>query len=199
MRYKRYKTFLKEVEESKIYACHRFKPVGYERSRSTNKCDLCSYSFNSLYEVERDDGVRFRLNGACLHKVRLTPEDFGRKSRKSAWGDSSKPKPKSEKAKHSCYEDIVTGHKFELVGNYYMPEDEYTWCAFCGGRLKKAIEIKRDDGKKFKVGETCLGNVGLVPPENFKEKMNPDSKAEEEKKSDSDISAAEIYEFLKDL
>lgn len=64
------------------------------------------------------------------------------------------------------YEKIVGGYKFEVVGvgtTKDYPKEAF-WCAFCGGRGKRFIEIKRSDGTHYKVGETCLGRVGLVIP-----------------------------------
>jgi len=69
----------------------------------------------------------------------------------------SKPK----KPERIPFLELVTGHSFEVTDMGKMPKDEYFWCAFCGGRGQKFIEIKREDKKKFKVGGRCLGRIGL--------------------------------------
>jgi hypothetical protein len=80
-----------------------------------------------------------------------------------------KKKPRSpgkEAPEREPYEDIVTGHKFHVVntGTIEGYPKEAFWCAFCGGKGKNFVRIKRDDGKDYLVGKTCLRNVGLVIP-----------------------------------
>lgn len=71
---------------------------------------------------------------------------------------SSKPK----KPERIPFLELVTGHSFCVTDVGSMPEGENYWCAFCGGRGKHFIEIKREDKKKYKVGKRCLGKVGLT-------------------------------------
>jgi len=67
------------------------------------------------------------------------------------------------KAEKTEFETIAMGHKFKAVGQGKLDKekDEHFWCQFCGGRGEKYVVIERDDGRRFLVGRTCLGRVGL--------------------------------------
>jgi hypothetical protein len=84
-------------------------------------------------------------------------------------------KPYGKKPEYPSYEKLGGGHTFEVTDYGKLPEGTHFWCAFCGGRLYEFIEIKRDDGKKYKVGETCLGRVGLVIPKQEKILLDVDA------------------------
>jgi len=57
------------------------------------------------------------------------------------------------------FTSIVLGHSFETIE--VGTQSQYFWCAFCGSRAKYFILIEREDGRRFKVGRTCLEKIGL--------------------------------------
>lgn len=65
-------------------------------------------------------------------------------------------------------EDIVIGHKFELTD---AGRADFH-CALCGGRGVRWYEVTRDDGKKFKVGRSCLGRVAIAVTKEFDDKTS---------------------------
>lgn len=67
------------------------------------------------------------------------------------------------------FEEVIHDAKFEVVGAGTMPEGEYFWCAFCGGRGIHFVLLKRlTDNSTWKVGHTCIGRVGLELPKSVK-------------------------------
>ena len=67
------------------------------------------------------------------------------------------------------FAEIIHDAKFEVVGAGTMPEGEHFWCAFCGGRGIHFVLLKRlTDNTTWKVGNTCIGRVGLTLPKSVK-------------------------------
>lgn len=106
------------------------------------------------------------------------------------------------------FEKIVTGHKFEVVGTGVIKDypKEAFWCAFCGGRGKNYVAIRRDDGRTYKVGKTCVENLGLVIPLSAEKDTSlvKVQAVEEEKKPKVKVKTYdplqdEIEQLLKDL
>jgi len=106
------------------------------------------------------------------------------------------------------YEKIVGGYKFKVVnvGTVKDYPDEAFWCDFCGGRGKNYVTIRRSDGNHYKVGERCLGRVGLVIPVSAEEDVSlVKVEAVKPKKGKSPVKPThdplqdEIEKLLKDL
>lgn len=98
------------------------------------------------------------------------------------------------------FEEVIHDAKFEVVGAGTMPEGEHFWCAFCGGRGIHFVLLKRlTDNTTWKVGNTCIGRVGLTLPKSVKkvvikrevEKKAPVKVAEKKAKSKSKEKVAE--------
>jgi hypothetical protein len=67
------------------------------------------------------------------------------------------------------FAEIIYDTKWELIGVGDAPKGYYAWCAFCGLRVKRFAYLKRlRDGTHFKVGQTCVGRVGLEVTEKTK-------------------------------
>jgi len=67
------------------------------------------------------------------------------------------------------FEERVYNAKFEVVGAGTMPKGEFAHCAFCGCRLIHFVLLKRlTDNSTWKVGNTCIGRVGLTLPKLLK-------------------------------
>lgn len=87
------------------------------------------------------------------------------------------------------FEEVIHDAKFEVVGAGTMPEGEHFWCAFCGGRGIHFVLLKRlTDNSTWKVGNTCIGRVGLTLPKSVKKvvikrEKKPVKVAEEKAKS----------------
>ena len=131
----------------------------------------------------------------------------------SKWKSEGKefvPKPKSEKLKKIPFEDLVIGHKFKIIDVCSLPKGEHSWCDFCGGRLMYYVLLKREDGKKVKVGMSCVEKAGYnrQDAEAFLEaKENPDEVVKEQKnvssntphQSKNDVLDDDIRDILDNL
>jgi len=65
--------------------------------------------------------------------------------------------------------DYDKGGGWEVVGIGDSPKGTFTWCAFCGCRIKHCILVRRlIDDACFKVGRDCVGRVGLEVPKDVR-------------------------------
>jgi len=117
-----------------------------------------------------------------------------------------------KKPKKVSFESLVIGHTFiiEDVGEVKGFPKKAFWCAFCGGRGKKYIVLKREDGVRVKVGHSCVEKAGYNKDDIKKflfDKANPnDAEVEfvkEHKKileePEGDALDAEIQKILNQL
>lgn len=101
------------------------------------------------------------------------------------------------------FDELAVGHTFTLTGAGRMPEGENFWCAFCGGRGKNFYDVRRDDGCKLKVGERCLGLVGLAKRDLPKPKPKTQARkvvtVKKEEMPDSEFSVEALDKLLEGL